>query len=114
MRRVRGWPGDDLWATVRFRTVSELQQLSAQAGLRSEPVHGAYDIPAIGAHPDDVEVFMGGTVAKLTGKGLSVLLVDLCSGEPARHAPAGVRGDQAVQAAETRAPTGSRRTTRTA
>lgn len=58
-----------------------------------------YDILAIGAHPDDVEVFMGGTVAKLTGKGLTALLVDLCSGEPARHASAGVRGDQAAQAA---------------
>jgi LmbE family N-acetylglucosaminyl deacetylase len=28
-----------------------------------------YDVLAIGAHPDDVEVFMGGTVAKLTGAG---------------------------------------------
>lgn len=59
-----------------------------------------YDILAIGAHPDDVEVFMGGTVAKLTEKGLRVLLVDLCSGEPARHAPAGVRAEQAARAAE--------------
>lgn len=59
-----------------------------------------YDVLAVGAHPDDVEVFMGGTVAKLTDKGLSVLLVDLCSGEPARHAPAGVRAEQAARVAE--------------
>lgn len=58
-----------------------------------------FDILAIGAHPDDVEVFMGGTVAKLTEKGMSVLLVDLCSGEPARHASAGVRAEQATRAA---------------
>lgn len=59
-----------------------------------------YDALVITAHPDDAEVFMGGTVAKLTDKGLSVLLVDLCSGEPARHAPVGVRADQAPRAAE--------------
>lgn len=35
-----------------------------------------YDVLAIGAHPDDVEVFMGGTVAKPTDRGLSVLLVE--------------------------------------
>lgn len=59
-----------------------------------------YDVLAIGAHPDDVEVFMGGTVAKLADKGFRVLLIDLCSGEPARHAPAGQRADQAARAAE--------------
>lgn len=58
-----------------------------------------YDVLAIGAHPDDVEVFMGGTVAKLTGAGLSVLLVDLSSGEPARYGASGVRAEQATRAA---------------
>lgn len=59
-----------------------------------------YDVLAIGAHPDDVEVFMGGTLARLTANGLAVLLVDLSSGEPARHAPRGVRAEQAARAAE--------------
>lgn len=58
-----------------------------------------YDVLAIGAHPDDVEVFMGGTLAKLTDSGRSALLVDLSSGEPARHAPSGVRAEQAARAA---------------
>lgn len=58
------------------------------------------DVLAIGAHPDDVEVFMGGTIAKLSDQGLSILMVDLCSGEPARHAPAGTRAGQAARAAE--------------
>ena len=40
----------------------------------------------VGAHPDDVEVAMGGTIAKLSDKGLTTLLVDLCDGEPTRHA----------------------------
>ncbi len=59
-----------------------------------------YDVIAIGAHPDDIEAIMGGTVAKLVRQGVSVLLVDLCSGEPARHAAAGVRAEQAARAAE--------------
>jgi len=62
-------------------------------------VRDQYDVIAIGAHPDDVEAIMGGTVAKLVRGGLSVLLVDLCPGEPARHAGAGVRGRQAARAA---------------
>jgi len=43
---------------------------------------------------------MGGTTVKLVRKGLSVLFVDLCDGEPARHAVRGERHKQAVQAAE--------------
>lgn len=61
------------------------------------------DVLAIGAHPDDVEVFMGGTAAKLADRGLEVLLVDLCSGEPARHAPPGERGEQAARRRSPRA-----------
>ncbi len=59
-----------------------------------------YDVLAVGAHPDDVEVFMGGTLAKLADRGIHVLMVDLCSGEPARHAGSGVRGEQAARAAD--------------
>lgn len=55
-----------------------------------------YDVLAFGAHPDDLEAVMGGTAAELVSQGLSVLLVDLCDGEPARH---GARGDRQVQAA---------------
>lgn len=59
-----------------------------------------YEVIAFGAHPDDLEVVMGGTAAKLVQKGLSVLFVDLCDGEPARHAARGDRHVQAVKAAE--------------
>lgn len=59
-----------------------------------------YDVIAIGAHPDDMEVVMGGTIAKLADEEYRILLVDLCSGEPARHAAAGTRGEQANRAAE--------------
>ena len=59
-----------------------------------------YDIVAFGAHPDDLEVVMGGTAAKLAGRGHSVLFVDLCDGEPARHAARGARETQAARAAK--------------
>ena len=39
------------------------------------------DILAIGAHPDDVELGCGGTVAKLISEGKTVAIVDLTQGE---------------------------------
>jgi N-acetylglucosamine malate deacetylase 1 len=59
-----------------------------------------YDVVAFGAHPDDLEAVMGGTAAKLVHRGLSVIFVDLCDGEPARHAARGERHNQALKAAE--------------
>ena len=44
---------------------------------------------------------MGGTAAKLARAGQSILFVDVCEGEPARHASRGVRHDQAAQSART-------------
>ena len=65
-----------------------------------EALNQQFDVLAFGAHPDDLEVVMGGTVVKLVRKGFSVLFVDLCEGEPARHAPRGERHAQAMKAAE--------------
>lgn len=59
----------------------------------------AYDALIIAAHPDDAEVQMGGTIAKLTDQGLRVLVVNLCNGEPADYAEPGVRADHARRAA---------------
>jgi LmbE family N-acetylglucosaminyl deacetylase len=58
-----------------------------------------FDVLAFGAHPDDLEVAMGGTAGKLSDKGLKTLFVDLCDGEPARHADRGARHVQALEAA---------------
>ena len=58
-----------------------------------------FDVLAFGAHPDDMEVAMGGTIAQLSDRGLATLFVDLCDGEPTRHAGRGVRQDQAAEAA---------------
>jgi N-acetylglucosamine malate deacetylase 1 len=69
-----------------------------------------YDVLAFGAHPDDLEVVMGGTAAKLASQGQSILFVDLCDGEPTRHADRGARHAQAASAA---AVLGVQRTTLT-
>jgi N-acetylglucosamine malate deacetylase 1 len=58
-----------------------------------------YDLLIIAAHPDDAEVQMGGTIAKLTQLGHRTLIVDLCDGEPADYAPPGTRREQALRAA---------------
>ncbi len=59
-----------------------------------------YDAMVITAHPDDAEVQMGGTIAKLTGQGLSLMILDLCDGEPADYAEPGLRVQQAHRAAK--------------
>jgi LmbE family N-acetylglucosaminyl deacetylase len=42
----------------------------------------ALDFLVVSAHPDDAEVQMGGTVAKLARKGMRGMFLDLCDGEP--------------------------------
>jgi len=60
----------------------------------------SFDVIAFGAHPDDLEVSMGGTALKLVAGGLRVLFVDMTDGEPARYAPEGIRRNNATRAAE--------------
>jgi len=45
------------------------------------------DVIAVGAHPDDVEIACGGTLAKLTKQGYRVGIVDLTDGEPTPLSP---------------------------
>jgi LmbE family N-acetylglucosaminyl deacetylase len=59
------------------------------------------DLIAVGAHPDDVEIACGGTLARLAGKGYAVGVVDLTDGEPTPHSPGPeVRLAEAQRAAE--------------
>lgn len=44
--------------------------------------NGPLDVLAVGAHPDDVEIACGGTLAKLAAQGYRVGIVDLTDGEP--------------------------------
>ena len=59
------------------------------------------DVIAVGAHPDDVEIACGGTLARLSRKGYQVGIVDLTDGEPTPLSPGpDVRLEEAKRAAE--------------
>jgi LmbE family N-acetylglucosaminyl deacetylase len=59
------------------------------------------DIVAVGAHPDDVEIACGGTLAKLAQQGHRVGIIDLTDGEPTPGSPGPeVRLAEARRAAE--------------
>lgn len=45
------------------------------------------DVIAVGAHPDDVEIACGGTLAKMVRQGYRVGIVDLTDGEPTPNSP---------------------------
>ena len=46
------------------------------------PDDAPLDVIAVGAHPDDVEIGCGGTLASLAAAGHRVGIVDLTDGEP--------------------------------
>lgn len=58
-----------------------------------------YDAVCVGAHPDDVEIGMGATVAKLTSEGKKVVIVDLTNGEPTPHGSPEIRAAESTRAA---------------
>lgn len=60
------------------------------------------DVIAVGAHPDDIDIACGGTLAKLSKQGYRVGIVDLTDGEPTPGSPGPeARLAEARQAAET-------------
>ena len=67
-------------------------------GASTEP---QLDVIAVGAHPDDVEIACGGTLAKLVRQGYRVGIIDLTDGEPTPGSPGPhVRLAEARRAAE--------------
>lgn len=59
-----------------------------------------YDVAVFGAHPDDAEMGMGGTIAQLTQSGHSVIVVSLTQGECGTHGSPEERRTEAARAAE--------------
>ncbi len=57
------------------------------------------DVLAIGAHPDDVEMIAGGTLAKLAARGKTFAILDLTRGEMGSRGDAGTRQREALRAA---------------
>ena len=65
--------------------------------MTAEPL---LDAVCVGAHPDDVEIGMGATIAKMAASGRRVAIVDLTDGEPTPHGSIEVRAAESARAAE--------------
>lgn len=63
------------------------------------------NILVVGPHPDDQELGMGGTIARLASQGHSVLLLDLTDGSPTPRGDAPTRLREAEAALEALQPT---------
>lgn len=59
-----------------------------------------FDAVCIGAHPDDVEIGMGATIAKLAAAGKRVAIVDLTNGEPTPYGSVETRAAESLRAAQ--------------
>lgn len=57
------------------------------------------EVLAVGAHPDDVELAAGGTLALLARQGIPVGIVDLTNGEPTPHGSPETRREESQEAA---------------
>lgn len=64
----------------------------------SEPVK--LDVLAVGAHPDDVELGCGGTLAKLAAMGYRVGILDMARGEMGTRGTLELRAEEAAAAAQ--------------
>lgn len=71
---------------------------NAPGGARGNDGYGL-DALAFGAHPDDVELFCGGTMIRLTMLGYSTGVIDLTRGEMASHGTPEQRAREAQAAA---------------
>lgn len=57
------------------------------------------DILAFGAHSDDVEIGMGGTIAKFTAQGKTAVICDLTEAELSSNGTVSIRKEEAAEAA---------------
>lgn len=58
------------------------------------------NIIVVGPHPDDQEIGMGGTIARLHDQGHHVLLLDMTNGEPTPYGDPATRAKEAAKAAD--------------
>ena len=69
-------------------------------GKRRELLSEAVDILCFGAHADDVEIGMGGTIAKYVQEGKRIIIVDLTKANLSSNGTVQTRIQEAKQAAE--------------
>ncbi len=58
------------------------------------------DLVAFGAHPDDVELWCGGTLIKLSSAGKRIVVIDLTRGELGTRGNAEIRAEEGEEAAK--------------
>ena len=58
------------------------------------------NILCMGAHPDDVEIGMGGSVASMVDRGHNVMILDLTNGEPTPNGSPEIRAAESARSAE--------------
>lgn len=58
------------------------------------------NILVVGSHPDDQEIGMGGTIARLHSQGHHILLLDITNGEPTPHGSPETRAVESANAAK--------------
>jgi bacillithiol biosynthesis deacetylase BshB1 len=63
------------------------------------------DILVVAPHPDDAELGMGGTIAKMVDEGMRVGILDLTTGEPTPHGSETLRREETHAATEVLRPT---------
>ncbi|OYP36823.1 bacillithiol biosynthesis deacetylase BshB1 [Rhodopirellula sp. MGV] len=63
------------------------------------------DFLVIAPHPDDAELGMGGTIAKMVDQGMRVGILDLTTGEPTPHGSEAIRRAETEKATEILRPT---------
>lgn len=88
-------------ASETYRPHRSLKENTKETRLMAADLPEPLDVIAVGAHPDDVEIGIGGTLARLVQQGYRVGLVDLTDGEPTPLSPGPeVRLQEAQAAAE--------------
>jgi bacillithiol biosynthesis deacetylase BshB1 len=70
------------------------------ASSEGGPKGGSLDFMAVAAHPDDAELFAGGTFAKLRGLGRRGVFVDVTDGGAGTRGSAAIRAREAAHAAK--------------
>ena len=58
------------------------------------------DFLVVAPHPDDAEIGMGGTIAKMIRQGMRVGILDLTTGEPTPHGSETIRRAETIRATE--------------
>src|SRR5579871_560710 len=85
--RVGGRPGGYTGGVART---------TPEAGMNAETER--LDVLAVAAHPDDLEITCGGTLAKLVKQGYRVGILDLTTGEPTPRGSVETRAREAEAA----------------